>query len=83
MLLVASILPPDCNERDPLFPAPVKAIENASRESVVVIVEMVATRGAYDFRLSRNQRAGTVVFRGAVEALNHRRIDWRERWHRR
>jgi hypothetical protein len=57
-----------------------KSLENALGQRAIIIVKMVAAGYANDFRLSCEQRACGVVFVGAVETLNHRRVDRHERW---
>jgi hypothetical protein len=63
-----------------LAAAPTKSVENASGQRAIIIVKMVAARDANDLCLSREKRACAVVFVGAVETLNHRRVDRHERW---
>src|ERR1700744_2930181 len=63
-----------------LAAAPTKSVENASGQRAIVMVKMVAARDANDLCLSREERACAVVFAGAVETLNHRRVDRHERW---
>ena len=60
--------------------APTKSVENASGQRAIIIVKMVAARDANDLCFSCEKRACAVVFVGAVETLNHRRVDRHERW---
>ena len=56
-----------------------KAVENALSQRSVVTIEMMAASGADDLRLSLKELTRGVILVSAVEALNHARIDRRER----
>ena len=56
-----------------------KAVENALSQRSVVTVEMMAASGADDLRLSLKELTRGVILVSAVEALNHARVDRRER----
>lgn len=56
-----------------------KAVENALSQRSVVTIEMMAASGADDLRLSLKELTRGVILVSAVEALNHARVDRRER----
>ena len=56
-----------------------KAVENALSQRTVVTIEMMAASGADDLRLSLKELTRGVILVSAIEALNHGRIDRRER----
>jgi hypothetical protein len=48
-----------------------KAIENATSQRIIIIVEVMAASGPDDLSLSKEERACAVVLIGAVETLDH------------
>jgi hypothetical protein len=56
-----------------------KTIENALRQGTVVTIKVVTASGADDLCLSLKEPTRGVILVSAIEALNHCRIDRRER----
>ena len=67
--------------RPNLTGAPTKAVENAPGERAVIMIKMMAASGADDIglALSQEERACAVVLIGTIKALDHGRVDRRER----
>ena len=56
-----------------------KAVENSSSQRTIVTVEMMAASDADDLCLSLKELTRGVILVSAIEALNHGRVDRRER----
>ena len=56
-----------------------KTVENALRQRTVVTIKVMAAGGADDLCLSLKGPARGIILVSAIEALNHGRIDRRER----
>ena len=56
-----------------------KTVENVLRQRTVVTVKVMTAGGPDDLRLSLKEPARGVILVSAIEALNHGRIDRRER----